>query len=342
MRPFATLGVSFLLLVLAGCSAAPVDRKVVNFGDVSDTQGGAAFDLEVRVIGLSDAGQPIEGALLGAALGAKPVAKAITDKDGIGILHVRSGQTIRIVAKADGWTTEESGLLHIGDVPKREYRLGCQDRSRADPDLCPIDARERTAIPCPPIQPYGVCPVTADYQNQWYNLTGTAGSVVLALFPDRAHQIIHEIIPANVNTPDTVPPTSDPWFEFGASVQREPYYDRMQMMRFSRANSTIEWHNEFLGQADFEFGVGCHSASWLLTTPPKTSSGQNPHILQQGPVRISLDYSIYEWGYEVGRWVDCHPFMAGPVTETVNTPVPITITNELHFAGRGTIVPIDV
>src|SRR5687768_3967450 len=83
--------------VFAGCAYEP-EARVVDFSAVDETQPGAGFELQVKVVGLNNGSQPLVGAFVGAAEGTQAVAKGTTDMRGIAILRVQSGQTIRVVA----------------------------------------------------------------------------------------------------------------------------------------------------------------------------------------------------------------------------------------------------
>lgn len=304
--------------VLAGCTSEP-QARVVDFSAVDETQPGAGFELKVKVVGLKDGSQPLSGAFVGAAEGAQAVAKGTTDGNGIAVLRVQSGQTIRVVASAPGWTTEDSGRLSIGRTSDASDSLpsaGCTGGAAQD--------REGQAAG-------GWCMVTAGESDEsTVNLQGDRGSVSVVLFPRVVQQLMEKEIGPNLNARFTTLPDGNEWIPFSHTLNEDASLHELQMLRFESATTKMRWNNDMLSEADFELGAGCDEAAPMEQTDDIVPS------VQRQTYHLELEFE----SENEGRWSGCPTYYVGPIVSTVNTPVTVHLESVMTFRGRSTIIPI--
>lgn len=305
------IALAVMSIALAGCASEP-PRQVVDFGDVDEKQSGGTFELRVKVLGLQNGTFPLAGAFVGAAAGSQAIAKGTTDADGVATLSLRKGQTIKVVAKADGWTVEDSGSLRIG---------------RASADESAATGAECAAIPAA-----AWCGVTAGEEEASYSLPGDNGSVSLVLFPEHVSQTFTADAGPQATVLFLTLPDGRSWLPLHAPLNDDPDLHELQMLRFRNATTTLTWENALLEQADFELGVGCDADG-----PSEETSTNIPYFTtQMGGVMLRIQWSPEDDSY----WSTCRSYYAGPVVDTANSEIPVTLTNELVFRGRSTIIPV--
>lgn len=307
-----------LTSLVAGCTYEP-EARVVDFSAVDETQPGAGFELKVKVVGLQNGSKPLAGAFVGAAAGTQAVAKGTTDNNGIAVLRVQSGQTIRVVASASGWTTEDSGRLRVGrasESPDSVPSVGCSGGAAQNHDGQAAG---------------GWCMVTAgESDHSTLDLQGGRGSVSVILFPREVRQVFEKEIGPNLNARFTTVPDGNEWVAFPHELNPEPTFHDLQMLRFEKATTTMRWNNDLLSEADFELGAGCDSDSPSVETDELVPSVQ----------RQSYSLELEFMADEDGRWSGCPAYYVGPIVSTVNTPVTVQLESVLTFRGRSTIIPI--
>ena len=305
--------------LLAGCAYEP-EAKVVDFSAVDASQPGARFELQVKVVGLHNGSTPLVGAFVGAAEGDQAIAKGTSDENGIATLRVQTGQTIRVVASAPGWTTEDSGRLKIGarsSDTQEGFGASCAGGAAQD-------SGNQAAG--------GWCTVTAGSdETTTFTLDGDRGAVSVVLFPKQVRQVFTREIGPNAYAQFTTLPDGERWIQFTAPVQEDAQLHDLQMLRLQNATTTMSWENDMFSQADFELGAGCRE-----NAPEEQTDELVPTVRTQGPVELVVEYAAGE----DGRWSSCTHYYAGPIVSSGNLPVEVTVVNELTFRGRSTIIPI--
>lgn len=315
-------------VVLAGCVSSS-EPQAVDFENVGPTQrgaGGNAFDLRVKVVGLDANGtQPLADAFVGAAAQGQALAKARTGSDGWAALALQRDQTLRLVAQAAGWTTEDSG------------RIGINERPQGGPSQPCVATGVAAAYPDAPWYYYSYtlpCVSVDSDEDPGLWLDGDDGVVTLLLFPARVAQSFPVGVSPHVNLAFVALPDGRWWFPEHRALNEDPQLHRLQMLRLAKVHGTLLWTNELLHQADFEFGIGCGREQ----PDGRTDGGlaQN-HLLTQGPAKID-----YDWTPRArDRWTDCPEVQAGPIVDTLSTSVTPRVALDLAFQGRSRIIPVN-
>ncbi len=303
---------------LAGCTYEP-EARVVDFSAVDETQPGAGFELQVKVVGLNNGSTPLVGAFVGAAEGTQAVAKGTTDINGIAILRLQSGQTLRVVASAPGWTTEDSGRLNIGRTSDASDSLpsaGCTGGAANNQDGQAAG---------------GWCMVTAGESDEsTVHLQGDRGSVSVVLFPRVVQQVLEQDVGPNLNARFTTLPDGSEWIAFPHVLNEDASLHELQMLRFESATTKMRWNNDMLSQADFELGVGCEEGA------PMEQTDELVPTAQRQTYHLELEFE----SQNDGRWSGCATYYVGPIVSSVNTPVTVHVESVMTFRGRSTIIPI--
>lgn len=294
-------------LMASGCTSEPQPREV-NFADVDDSQSRADFTLRVKVVGVENGTLPLPGAFVGAAAGSQAIAKSTTGADGIAVLRVRSDQTIRVVAQATGWTTEDSGRLEIGTGGSRS----------AENCIVQMEATW--------------CVVTGSDASEATRLTGDSASISITLFRSRVRQAADVQVDPHARLGSVALPDNRYWFPASKALHEDAAIERLYYLRLEKAVAKLTWRNELLSQGDFELGLGCQP-----NAPSRTSSSIVPYFAQQnGQARIDLEWSPSQ----KAGWSECHKLRAGPVVDSATSGASTHLDLELTFQGRSRIVPV--
>lgn len=300
------LAACLVVLGLAGCTSEP-QPKAVDFGDVDSSQRGADFTLRVKVVGIENGTVPLADAFVGVAEGSQALARATTGSDGVATLRIRSGQTVRVVAEAAGWTIEDSGRLRIGD--KREASESCATT---------LDSRW--------------CVVTSHSESGTVQLEGDSASIGITLFRERVRQSFQVNVEPRARLGPVGVPDSKHWVPGAKPLSDDPNIDRLHFARLEKAGARLTWRNDLLAQGDFELGVGC-----LASGPSGTTGTLAPYLLQQsGSNTLRLDWTPPQ----SGGWATCSRLLAGPVVDSVATGITTTVDLDLLFRGRSLIIPV--
>lgn len=304
------------LVAFAGCTGEPEPRPV-DFSGVDQSQPGANFQLMVKVVGVGNETTPIPGAFVGAANGAEAVAKDETDQHGDALLEVRKGQTIRIVAKADGWTTEDSGDIAIGKGDEANsskcgsFRISVMGRTETQQSWCVVTASNNSADT---------------------RLDGSQGAVSIVLFPKTMEQSFKVRVEPHANAVVAVVPDGKSWFPQTQRLHDDPDLHQLHILRLTQTTTSMKWRNNLLEQGDFELGVGCQRE-----TPAARTSNTVPYLGQQtSPLTVTKDWNPKS----KDSWAQCPSFFAGPIVDTVNSPITVDVNVNLVFTGKSLIIPV--
>lgn len=319
------------LVALAGCSGDP-EKRAVDFGAVDATQeaakslGDAGFRLTVTVVGIENGTRPIAGAFVGAATEGQALAKGYTDENGRAQLLLRKDQSLRIVAQADGWTTEDSGRIEIGAASRsndQEYSV-CTDVYV--PSSSPGGYAQ---APMPPMP----CVVVDSDESPAYHLAGDHGAVSMVLFRSLVIQQLATSVGPHANGQVVVAPDDKDWFPKSHKLSDDPSLHRLYMLRLEHVDASLRWTNALLSQGDFELGVGCTEKKW----DDATDGGPTQNYLaKQGVVHVALAWDPDRDQY----WSPCKDVYGGPIVDSVNGDVDARVTLALTFEGKSRIIPV--
>lgn len=303
-----------LVLFFAGCTSEPSARPV-DFSGVDAKEGVGGFTLTVKVVGVGNETKPLAGAFVGAARDFNAIAKATTNADGEAVLQVRKDQTIRVVAQAPGWTTEDSGEIRIGD--------GGEERSDCGSFSITVNSQSQSS---------SWCVVTDSNSTTSYRLDGKEGRVSIVLLEKIVERRLSVPVGPHANGFVAVLPDGKEWASQAVPINPDPDLQRLYMNRLIETQTTLSWRNSMLEQGDFELGVGC-----ARETPAVRTSNNVPYLTQQtGPVSVTKDWAPKS----MGTWSTCSSFFVGPIVDTVNSQVTTSVLAKLVFKGQSRIIPV--
>lgn len=312
VRTFPILMAATVITVaVSACTGEEREPEPVDFSKVDSQQVAAerGFLLHVSVVGVENGTRAIPGAFVGAAEGREAVAKNYADADGKADLVLRKDQTIRIVAQAEGWTTEDSGVISIGSTNRSGSTGSCV---------------------------VGPCFVVDSDETPTFELDGEEGFVTMTLFRKRLEQSLAVTASPNANPRVVSAPEQKLWFAKSERLEKESVFHRLYMVRLDRVDAQLTWTNSITAQGDFELGLGCTDKQ-----PDKTTDGgmAQSYLSKQGEVKVTVE----NWEpFADEYWSKCRDIYAGPLTDSVNSDVATKVALTLSFEGKTRILPVGV